>query len=659
VPAVGYSPDGRRLASASLDRTVKVWDAATGTELYTLRGHTAAVVAVAFSEDGRNLVSAAADHTVKEWVGEVCRQTRRLGGHGEPAVSLSLNRDGKRLVSASQKRVKVWNTETGEEVPALEDSAEEPFNGNTEDVHALAISPDGRRLASPDRARIKVWDMASGSELFTLAGHFDWLTHVCYSPDGKYLASGSLDRTAKVWDAGSGKELLTLTGHTGPVRTVSFSPDNRQLASAADDETVRVWEVATGRELYHCPGDSAVCFNPTGQHLARAHKDVVKIWSAATGEEYLTLKGHNGSVRAVHYSPDGKRLVSAAADKTVKVWDAVTGAELLTLKRRDNYVTPLCFSPDGRRLATPDTDDVFLWDTDLENGAPNASQSGATQDQALEVRRALVFHEDQAREAERGSDWFAAVFHRRELAKLQPDQAEALSRLGAARMEFGQQPQAAADFAAALKRDPNDSIALRWQARLCLEAGDRDGYHRACVALLKAHGQTKDLEVAHAIVETCTLSAGAVPDFEAVLRLAREVAAARKDDSFAQTTLSAALLRAGRHREAAERLRKAHEERARDQPPREELLLAIAEHHLGQAAEARRSLEEAVAWLDREQSLPRATMSVGVGAATPLDVLPALRGQEYDPLLPRLGWSACLELRLLRREAENLIGRLP
>jgi WD40 repeat protein len=709
--AVCFSPDGKRLATATWG-VVKVWDCATWTEVVNLTGHTGGVMALHFGRDGRRLFSFATDRTVKVWDAatglELLTLRSRTGSPNDGGVSS----DRLRLASTDGSMVRLLEAAAGQGVVSL--------TGHTGEVAAVAFGPGGKRLASASRdGTLKVrealadresqtfrlesgplnamafsadahflagasgkahepnpvalWDAGTGERRADLQGHDGRVGAVAFRPDGSRLASAGGEakkaNAIKVWDVAAGQELLTFTAHEDAINDVAFNPDGSRLASAADDGTVAVWDAETGKNLLRLKGGeeraSAVCFSPDGLRLAGGvgspEKTAgVKIWDAATGEQRLYLKGGSSEVGTICFSRDGKFLAADLKDGTVKVWDAATGAEAAEFERYSGEVLALCFSPDGKHLVGGTSDGtVKVWEM------PSAQGTITPEDPSLEARRTIRWHQTQAQEAEDADaakepwKWHAAVFHRRALAALQPEQAESLARLGAARMEFGQQLQAAADFAAALKRDPHDSFALRWQARLFLEAGDRDGYRRSCAALVKAHDQTKDPELAQAVVETCTLQEGAVPDLAAILRLAREAAAARKDDFSAHSALAVALLRAGRHREAAERLQKARELRSQDQPRREELLLAIAQHHLGQAADARRSLDAAVAWLDREQSPLRASLLAGVGAAGPLGLLPALRGQDYDPLLPRLGWATCLELRLLRREAEELIGRQP
>jgi WD40 repeat protein/serine/threonine protein kinase len=319
--AVAFSPDGTRLAGG--DDTVQVWEAATGQETFTLRGHTGALTSVAFSPDSKRLASASQDHTVKVWDTATGQETLSLKGHTGLVSSVAFSPDGKRLASASHDRtVRVWDAATGQEILSLK--------GYTSDVYSVVFSPDGKRLASCGHGTVKVWDAATGQQTLAPKWHTGALESVAFSPDGTCLVSPSLDGTVKVWDAATGQERFTFEIHRGAVYHVAFSPDGKRLASASSDETVKVSNPATGEATLTLRGHTgwvtSVAFSPDGKRLVSGGDDhTVKLWNAETGQQILTLKGHTGSVTSVAFSPDGKRLASASDDKTVKVWEAATG----------------------------------------------------------------------------------------------------------------------------------------------------------------------------------------------------------------------------------------------------------------------------------------------------------------------------------------------
>jgi len=353
VAAVAWSPDGKRVATGSEDKTAKVWDAETGKEVLVLSGHSGAVWSVAWSPDGKLLATGSDDTTAKVWEAETGKELRTLSGHDEAVDSVAWSPDGKRLATGSQdKTTKVWEAETGKEVRTL--------SGHEIAVDSVAWSPDGKRLATgSEDTTAKVWDAGTGKELRTLSGHTMAAVSVAWSPDGKQLATGSWDNTAKVWEAETGKEVLTLTGHGESVVSVAWSPDGERLATGSDDKTAKVWKAETGKEVLTLSGlstVSSVAWSPDGKRLATGNRDnTAKVWDAGTGGELLTL---SGAVESVAWSPDGKRLVTR--DGTAWVWDAETGKEVLTLS--GHTVTSVAWSPDGKRLATGNRDTAKVWD---------------------------------------------------------------------------------------------------------------------------------------------------------------------------------------------------------------------------------------------------------------------------------------------------------
>jgi WD40 repeat protein len=366
VLSVAFSPDGRRLATGSSDKTAKIWDLESGKAALTLEGHAAAVWSVAFSPDGRRLATGSDDNTAKIWDLESGKAALTLEGHAAAVWSVAFSPDGRRLATGSDDNTaKIWDLESGKAALTLE--------GHAAAVWSVAFSPDGRRLAtgSSDKTA-KIWDLESGKAALTLEGHAAAVRSVAFSPDGRRLATGSSDKTAKIWDIESGKAALTLEGHAAAVWSVAFSPDGRRLATGSSDKTAKIWDLESGKAALTLEGHAAavwsVAFSPDGRRLATGSSDkTAKIWDLESGKAALTLEGHAAAVRSVAFSPDGRRLATGSSDNTAKIWDIESGKAALTLEGHAAAVWSVAFSPDGRRLATGSYDNTAkIWD--LESG---------------------------------------------------------------------------------------------------------------------------------------------------------------------------------------------------------------------------------------------------------------------------------------------------
>ncbi|PWI65088.1 hypothetical protein PCL_07387 [Purpureocillium lilacinum] len=350
VTSVAFSTDGKLLASASFDRTVKVWDAATGDIVRTLEAHSYHVRSVAFSPDGKLLASASDDRTLKVWDAATGEVQQTLEGHRKSVKSVAFSPDGKLLASASSDGiVKVWNAATGDIVRTLQ--------AQSYHVRSVAFSPDGKLLASASYGgTVEVWDAATGDLVRTLKGHGQsWFILVAYSHNKKLLALQSKSKTVKVWDAATGNVVRTLKSHGKVVTSAAFSSDGKWLALTLYDMLVRVLDAATGEVVRTLDGHDgpvrSVAFSPDGKLLASASDDrTVKVWDAATGDVVGTPECHGHWVSSVAFSPDGKLLASASDDETVKVWDAATGDVVRTLEGR--WVRSLAFDITGLYLLT-------------------------------------------------------------------------------------------------------------------------------------------------------------------------------------------------------------------------------------------------------------------------------------------------------------------
>ncbi|BAT51983.1 WD-40 repeat-containing protein [Nostoc sp. NIES-3756] len=360
ISSVVFSRDGRNIASASADKSVKIWDAVTGEELATFKGHSDRVVSVAFSPDGRTIASASAGKSVKLWNRSTGSITT-LNGHRKSVNKVAFSPDGRTIASASaDNTVKLWDTARGKLIIT--------FNGHSDKVISVAFSPNGRTIASASADNTaKLWDTGTGKLIATVK-HSDAVWDVAFSPDGKVIASASLDKSVKLWDTNTGKPITTLNGHSDAVWSLAFSPNSRTLVSASADNTVKLWDTGTGKLLStfngHSSAVNSVAFSPDGKTIASASTDKsIILWDAGTDKEITTFYGHSSAVNSVAFSLDSRTLASASADNTVKLWDLATSKIIFTLNGHSSAVSSVAFSSNGRTLASASADNtVKLWD---------------------------------------------------------------------------------------------------------------------------------------------------------------------------------------------------------------------------------------------------------------------------------------------------------
>ncbi|KMS87018.1 WD-40 repeat protein [Streptomyces regensis] len=378
VYLTSFSPDGNTLATASYDRTVRLWDVTDPNRPAPLgrplTGHTSWVSSAVFSPDGRTLASAGDDGTVRLWDVTDPAHARPLGkpltGHQGTIYLVAFSPDGRTLATAGEDRtVRLWDVTDPRRPGTLT-----TLRGHGAAVRCVAFGPDGRTLATGgDDDTIRLWDVSAPRRpepVRTLRGHTDLVHSVAFSPDGRTLASGSADDTIRLWDVTDPARATAvgspLTGHTGPVWSVAFSPDGGRLAAASADSTASLWNVSdpsspsqVGEPLAGSSGEMyALGFRPDGRTLATGSGDgKVRLWSVPTSD----MIGRSGAFR-----PDGRVLATAARDGRLRLWNVTRPGRPVLLgapfMRADGDQRSLVFSPDGRTLAVlTGARTVHLW----------------------------------------------------------------------------------------------------------------------------------------------------------------------------------------------------------------------------------------------------------------------------------------------------------
>jgi WD40 repeat protein/serine/threonine protein kinase len=399
VQSARFSPDGNLIVTSGRDKSVKVWDGASGGFVSEFDGNREGINHAAFSPDGTRIVMAGDDGTVKIWNRTGNRSLVSLDGHKAKVNSAEFSYDGSRIVTADGDGIaRILDAEGGKLLISL--------NAHKGNARSVEFSRDGARvLTAGDDNAARIWDATSGRLLFSLDGHAEGVSEARFSSDGTRIVTASDDNTAKVWDATNGRLIVSLEGHKDGVNSASFNPDGSRVVTASNDYTVKLWNATSGKSVATFEGHKgkvlSAMLSPNGNRIVTASSDgTAKIWNATNdkllssfenskltaihggfssegtriftaGNDYvvkvldgtgkkilLSLEGHTYNISTAEYSADGKRIVTASDDDTVIVWDATSGKKLVTLSGNR-----AAFSPDGSRTVTANSDkSAKVWD---------------------------------------------------------------------------------------------------------------------------------------------------------------------------------------------------------------------------------------------------------------------------------------------------------
>lgn len=410
ITTLAFTPDAKRLVSASGDRTCGQWDVATGAELRPLvLKHPEWVAAMDLSDDGRFALTACDDGKARLWR---LADAEMITEHESKetifsSVDLAPDASAALLTSSGDAIVYRWNLKTddattleplldfgkrnslvwsaryaGDSTSVLTVGGNDAQLWRVDPVRSLmrfsphgavadaAFSPDGTLVAtgSWDHSA-KLWNATTGTAVRKLDGaHTGFVNSVAFSPDGKQLLTASDDATARLWHVQNGQPTGTVfSGHTGRILQAKFAPNGEQVLTVASDRTARLWNAGSGALQQTFTGhDWAVlcgAISADGRLIATGSEDhTARLWDARTGKLLHTLAGHSASVASIAISPDGQRILTGGQDNIAKLWDANTGKEILTLATHADEVTSVAFRPDGKMALTASRDGVaILW----------------------------------------------------------------------------------------------------------------------------------------------------------------------------------------------------------------------------------------------------------------------------------------------------------
>jgi WD40 repeat protein len=364
VRDAAFSPDGRRVITASENKMAQIWDAETGEHLTQLKGHKKSVVwSAAFDRDGSRAVTASDDKTARIWNAETGELLGTIDAH-DSLRRAAFSPDGTRIAIASEdKTASIWDARTGKLLYPLAHDGE---------VHSAVFSPHGERIVTASLDTMaRIWDVKTGKLLLKPLKHGDEVHFATFSPDGTRIVTASDDGHVRIWNASTGEaDGDDLVANDDPVGSAVFSPNGARMVTASNDGKVRIWDLGTRKVLMELKGHddavNSVAFSPDGIHVLSASDDkTARIWDTA-GAALVALE-HDGSINKVAFSPDGARIVTASRAKTARIWNARTGVPLATIPAKGAFkgdlgaMTSAAFDQQGERIVTASDYGVVIW----------------------------------------------------------------------------------------------------------------------------------------------------------------------------------------------------------------------------------------------------------------------------------------------------------
>ncbi|MDZ4793359.1 MAG: caspase family protein [Bacteroidota bacterium] len=387
INSAEFSPDGKKIVTASRDHTAKIWDAVRGKLLVDLKGHTADIVSAEFSPDGKKIVTAASDSTAMIWDAISGELLVTLNKYTNKEISSArFSPVGKNIVTGSwNSSAAVWDASNGQLLANLTAQS----NGGSKSAQ---FSPDGKKIItiSPDSTGT-MWDGITYNHLATLKGHAADIESAEFSPDSKKAITASDNGAVKIWDVANGHLLLDIIVNSGWVMNVQFSPDQKKIVTSSLFGPAVIWDALTGKMLVNLNGDSSwakvAWFSPDGKKIVTVSMDKlvnfhgynIKIWDAGNGKLLVDLGNSSEAVMSAMFSPDGKKIISTLLWGPASIWNGMNGNLLFNLSGHTSTVKSVQYSPDSEKIITLSGNGmVRIWDD--VNGKLEADLAGLKND---------------------------------------------------------------------------------------------------------------------------------------------------------------------------------------------------------------------------------------------------------------------------------------
>jgi WD40 repeat protein len=450
VVSVRFSPDGKKLVTASWDHTARLWETSSGKLLHILKGHRCSLIDAMFSPDGKQVLTVTSGTEFGGesylWSIQEEKDPKKTPKYRDPGIVNRPRMFGEYgwMQAGSDFRgespvARIFDAQTGKTTALCQRTLPNPiqitgkpslmlllfwllgeslpaeFKGHAGHPKSAAFSPNGKLVAVAFKEHLAcIWDAQKGGrERFVLKGHEGEVNAVAFSPDGTLLATAGADRTVRLWSSASGRELLRLRGHTASVLSVQFSRDGRLLLTTSDDRSARLWDTTSGEERAAFKGNQSAVISadlsPDGRQVVTSDGSALRIWQVAAPRPPAQLfHGHSGTLHALEFTPDSKQLLTAGPDETPKLWNALTGQEVLAIGRDKHLgqVHASHLSSDGKFVLT-------------------ASENSQVSDQGAIINASAVHLWD----AKAGQDVLALTEHVQgaQFARLSPDGATLLT----------------------------------------------------------------------------------------------------------------------------------------------------------------------------------------------------------------------------------------